>query len=188
MNSYSIFKEVLDVISLIVGIGIGLTIIIAYKQLKIMKNEFEANQYRSSVEKSLEYINKFAMETLPALKRYEAYLEKNADTSLSEFQGRAFEIKRTELSDEEVRQRGEHEVFAIVNSVDVTATVINSGIADKNSAFQSLGKSFCECVEVTIDVIEYFRRTEHVSLFSNTETLYLEWRKEFDEILYKVTV
>ncbi|WP_066502527.1 DUF4760 domain-containing protein [Abyssisolibacter fermentans] len=187
---YEILKEVLNIIYMITGIGIGLTVFIGYKQLRIMKEESEKTQYRLSVEKSIEYITRFSEEVLPVLKKYESELVGNGKNTQNISNAYAFiedDYDDNNISEDEVIKLGKLGVFKIINEIEILATVVNKGIADKDVMFETVGKNFCEAIEVTYDVIKYFRSKGSIKLFINTEILYKEWKEEFGDIIFTIT-
>ena len=153
-----------------------------------MKKERTETNYRLSVEKSVEYINKFSEKTVPLLKSYELKVF-SIPTEDNKLETRiAFANKQNNLSSAEVVKLSKIGAFTIINELELIATVVNSKIADRQVMFRGIGKIYCEAVEVTYDVIDYLRRTEHSNLFMETQTLYEDWRKEFDHIFVNITV
>jgi hypothetical protein len=176
-------RPILELLYFLSGIGLISTIIIGVRQIKIIKSDNEKRDKRLAVEKSIEYIDRYAKNILPKSKRYQEKLENG---ELKKFNGtfnESFMFEHDCPTEElDIKRKSDLGAFDMANELEIISTVIVSGLADKDTIYNTMGKVYCETVETLYDIICYSRGKDHTELFTNTITLYKEWRSMFETV------
>lgn len=180
LSSFDLFKEILDIIYKLSGVGIIIGLYLAYSQLKQMKTDYETSNKRSSIEKSMEYLNLFATTIIPASSEYINQINrsglqkykgpKNKDFRFDE-QCNADSKYIRDIIDASIRHDGIH----ILNQLEYFSASMISGLADEKLAFTPLAETFCDTVDEMYVMLCQTRRKTSSNLFSNTIELYTIW-------------
>jgi hypothetical protein len=176
-------KPLIELLYFISGIGLISTIIIGVKQIKIIKSDNEKKDRRLAVEKSIEYIDRYARNILPNSKRYQEKIETGEIKKYNNNISMDFKFEQVYSIEElDIKKKSDLGAFDMANELEIISTAIISGLADKKTIFITMGKVYCETVEILYDIICYSRGSDNDELFMNTLTLYREWRPQFKTV------
>jgi len=148
------------------------------QQIKLLKADIITRNTRQAVEKSIEYMDKFANKLIPLQSEYHIFLkEKGISKSIGpvdftekkELISLKPEILKIKLSYPNLNN--------YVNELELLAAAINSGLADKDLAFQPMGRAFCKMVEQVYDIICLSRSRNKTNMYANISTLYTSWKE-----------
>lgn len=187
MELYNNFvRPILEGLYFLASIGLFAGVLVGIRQFKLMKKEYEVNNKRASVEKSIEYLNLFATEFIPKIAEVFSEIHKS---NIKFYKGPINEEfkfdKNCNLGVEYVRKNLVICMRAgaddILNRFEYFSAALISGLADEELAFNPLAQPFCEVVEKLYIPLCYTRREEGTTSFSNTVKLYNIWKKRLQK-------
>jgi hypothetical protein len=176
-----VFKEVLESLYYISGIGMLATVIIGLKQLKVLKEDNHVKNKRAAVEKSIEYMNWFAKEFIPQIETYNKKWRK-IEEKLEKFDyeiKKDFQLDEAVFEDQKVKQILVADTACggqdIINQLEYVSAAFVNRIADEKLAFTSLATMYCNIVRKHYFLIAFSRAKGNKNLYSNTVKLYWMW-------------
>ena len=187
MSNYEVFKEVLVVLYYLAGIGLFSGIVIALRQLKVMKDDIRIKNKRASVNKSIEYLNWFATEFIPESDEYYGKLigkKINLYDKLKQYDFNYNEEvnQKSKTVMDSIKIKKECGAGNLNNQLEFFSAAMMSGLADEELAFNPLAEAFCEYVEINYDVYCDSRKGGRDRLFSHTIALYKMWHERLESI------
>lgn len=120
-------------------------------------------------------------------KLYRGYLLGNykEENIVKEKDGKAIQLKFSEKEKAEAENAINDSVLKLANKLEYFSICFNSGIADEDTVYQSLHSTFFVSVHMLYIFIFYSNISESDRFFSNISSLYLRWRKRYDELVKK---
>lgn len=180
MSNFEIFKEVIEIGYYIAGMALFGGIVVAIKQLGVMKKDIKSKNERASVEKSIEYLNWFATQFIP--KNDEVLRSLNFDIAMTfeSIENKTFDFNSNfKLNDKilaSIAHKAESNVLDLANELEFFSAAMTSGLADEKLAFNPLATSFCRFVDRNYDIYCYLRNDSKDMLFTHTKELYSIWK------------
>lgn len=186
MGWYTIIKEGLEVLYYIASIGLLAGIILATKQLKVMKTDFSSRNQRASVEKSIEYLNWYATIFLPETLKSKGILEDKNVITFDDVENKSFiydeNCKRDSQVISSINEKIDAGIVDLINQLEFFSAAMMSGLADEQLAFNPLASTFCSFVDDNYDVYCETRNDGKEMLFTHTIELYNMWEERLRTI------
>lgn len=182
MGWYTIIKEGLEVLYYIASIGLFAGIILATKQLKVMKTDFSSRNQRASVEKSIEYLNWYATSFLPDTLKSKELLKNKKILTFESVKNKSFiydeNCKRDDQVITSINEKIDAGIVELTNQLEFFSAAMMSGLADEQLAFNPLASTFCSFVDVYCEM----RNEDKEMLFTHTTELYNMWEERLRTI------
>lgn len=187
MTMYQTSRDILEILYYIASIGLFVGILVAAKQLKVMKSDINSKNKRASVGKSIEYLNWYATEFIPEFDVYQEKLEGKKINVYYKMKNRNFDFDEGFSLESpnvmnSVAQKRENGAISLNNQLEFFSAAMMSGLADEELAFNPLAEAFCEFVEFNYDVYCYTRRSGKDTLFTHTISLYEMWKERLESL------
>ncbi|MFJ5788856.1 hypothetical protein ACIP9G_02110 [Lysinibacillus sp. NPDC093197] len=187
MFLYQILKEMLENLYYITSIGLFAGIVVASRQLKIMKADIQAKNKRASVEKSIEYLHWFATEFIPQFEDYQNKLSGKRINIYPNIKNRAFTFNseinlKSPNVVESIKHKNNCGATTLINQLEFFSAAMMSGLADEELAFNPLADAFCRFVELNYDVYCDARNGVRETLFTHTIELYIMWKERLESL------
>jgi hypothetical protein len=189
-NIIAVVKDILEFLSLISAIVIGIAAILGLRQINIMKQDMKTRNERASKEKAIEYTTRYACNFVDlADKLYsERKLKKIPHSFRSEIIG---DFTRDSLSRENQVLAAERVVsenwHKSMNELQIIAAAFSTGVADEKVGFSMFGRSFCDTVTREYDTLSIMRSDRACKFYQNIVDLFSIWyprlsRAELEEL------
>lgn len=185
MSWYLVIKEAVEILYFLSGVGLLIGLYFAYQQLKLMREEYNTNNKRAAVEKSMEYLNYFATTIIPLNTTYSNGLSKIAHQKYKGPKNDDFRFDQNcSFSSEYIRKFVDASIKSgasnLLNQLEYFSAALMSGLADEELAFIPLAEAYCETIEDLYPTICYTRKKEGTNMFSNVIGLYKIWKDRLD--------
>jgi hypothetical protein len=184
-----VIRPFLEALYFIASIFMATTVIIGIRQIQILKSDIEIRNKRAAVEKSLEYLNFYSSQLLPARAKYREELHKRvtklADTS--HLLNKEFKLSVDDLSKEIISEcllKDELGASHILNQLEFFSAAMLNRIADEDLVFTPVAHSFCQIVEEEFVLIALYRANSVP--FENVVKLYNKWSKRLEVQKYEL--
>jgi hypothetical protein len=187
-------------LTLYVNILIAIAAYVALYQIKVSKDIAEQNAYRESVRFGVDLTRRYLDEYIKASSESFDYREENKIEIVkipAVLQHFTEEEMLEKIDKQIIRQAYEQhtdifnnhkELWKLhlyeMNCLESIATPIIAGVANGDSAFTAIGKSFCHSVNFFWFEYSYFRTDDkkEYDSYANTISLYGIWRKKLDKL------
>lgn len=183
LSNFEIFKEIVQIAYQIAGIALFFGVVVAIKQLGVMKKDMKSKNERASVEKSIEYLNWFATKFIPKNDKAIAAQKQDVVLTFEKIENKSFVYNSDLIFDDKVRDsmfnKAESGVLDLANQLEFFSAAMVSGLADEKLAFNPLATSFCRFVDRNYDVYCYLRKDKDM-LFTHTKELYKLWKNRME--------
>lgn len=188
MEWYLLFKEIVEILYMLSGVGLLVGLFFGYKQLRLMSQDYSTKNQRSSIEKSIEYLNLFATTFIPLISKYlEATSKEKND--LQKYKGpkdKNFKFDnncnpRSEYIKNYIEASINLGAINILNQLEYFSAAMMSGVADEELAFTPLAETFCATVDEFYVTICYSRMKDGSNSFSYTISLYNHWKSRLEK-------
>ncbi len=146
-----------------------------------MKKDMETRNKRLSVEKSIEFIERYKNNVFPLKSKHKNVMDQKG---YGYFDNEVKDLKEFPFSNEEEFKRAyqktiDTDVDNIFNELELFSSAFTSKLADEELAFQPLGKTFVRTVEQNYDTFCICRTT---APYVNTLELYILWKDRLKKI------
>jgi hypothetical protein len=183
---YTVFKEVLEIIYYLASVGLLIGVLIALKQLKLMKKDFQTTNHRASIEKSMEYLNLFATEFIPkAGSTISSIRNKNVQFYKGPINKEFRFDNNCSLASKYIKSNldaaYECDAVSILNRFEYFSAAFVSGLANEELAFNPLAKLYCNYIEDLYIVLCSLRKDEDGYAFDYTVELYNIWKSRLEK-------
>lgn len=170
-------KPYLEVLYYISSSILVVTVIIGILQVKLLKKDIKTRNNRLSIEKSVEYMDRFVTKIIPQYKDYEFKLNNNEIPKYTGNYDINFTYNNKSLNIDILKfdLKADNGGFSLANELELFSSVILSGLANENILYNPLGRTFCRAVESVYDIICFCRMDSQNELFMNTMQLYIKW-------------
>lgn len=177
---WNIIKDIILYGYYIAGIVLAVGVIIAGRQLKLMKKDNADKNKRAAIQKSIDYLDWFATKFIPEQGEFLKKLRGKNIMIYSELKEMPFVFNdEVNLDNEKVLENIilKHNAGAIhlINKLEFFSAAIISGLADEELTFNPVCNLFCEFVEFNYDVYCHSRKNS-TKKFTNTIQLYELWK------------
>jgi hypothetical protein len=180
-NFVSGLRQVFELLYFISGIVLAVFAFYGLQQIRLLKTDITTKNKRQAVEKSIEYLDKFANKLIPQSTKCNEFLSaKGIPINV----GNIDFTKIIELtsSQKEILQKKydgycEFNLNHFANELELLAAAINSGLADEDLLIKPMGRTFCRMIEKLYDHICYHRFLSE-DMYVNIVTLYTSWKEQ----------
>lgn len=190
MDSFiATWRPVAEILYFISQIILAAGLILAYKQLRTVKQDSMLRIKRTSAEKAIESCDRYISNAVPCLNEFYKLCETNG---FSPYKGKIGDFSRASIANSDLKAATER--FAkltwgeAINQLEMLAAILVSGVGDEEVAFPVIGRSFCKSVESHYDLICICRGESSPDSYQNIVALYQIWQsrvKKLDLALQK---
>lgn len=158
---------------------------IGLDQVKLLKEDINLRNYRMSVEKSIEYIDKFPKRVGNLNSSYQKKLN---EKGLELYNGPIGNFGPISGDKQIIRDKAKCGANWLLNELELLALLFRSKLGDEEVAFQPLAKDFIDIVDANYDIICYIREKSE-TYYENIIWLYNLWKEklEFTENSKKIS-
>ncbi|MEK4697923.1 hypothetical protein MKX31_28745 [Bacillus sp. FSL M8-0063] len=172
-------KPILEALYYLAGIGLLTTVIIALKQLQVVKQDMDIRNKRAAVEKSIEYLKWFSSEYIPKVNKVLGKITIAATIDKLNPMNDLFfpdDSHKTPEVQTLISEAKKHGGLDILNDLEFFSTAVLNGLSDEKILYKPLAKSYCSIVAVLYPVICNYRATaDPTNGYSNIMKLYKIW-------------
>ena len=173
-------RAYLEIAYFIAGIAAAIAAIRGLAQLKLLKVDIETRNIRAAREKAIEASNRYLIETVRAdAALFDEYKQKGIKTA---YEGPIGDMTFKSLPASWYKNSGKFrfesdKVLPFLNSLQMVSSAFTSGVADSETGFKIIGRTFCASVQMRYDLICMCRHIEGAEhdYFDSIRTLYLAW-------------
>lgn len=179
-------RPLLELLYFAAGVLLALGLGFAYGQLRVLKQDLRTRNIRTAREKALEACDRY-FEKYVALAN--AYLEDRKD--LPSYTGPIGDFSRTSIPQSwEQQALSRFKIFSwthAMNQLESIAAYFCTQVADEQSAYPIIGRSFVRTVELHYDLLANSRPTPASPYYASTVKLYKLWkaRLQHDELAHQ---
>lgn len=183
MNSWELFKEVLDILYQISGIALVSGVFFAVQQLRVLKKDMNDRNLRAATEASMSYLAYFQSKIVPLESEYSKKVKRELSepTKFDHLINDEF-ILKSQLSKELVKDsivKQRCGVIPLLNGIEFFSTAVQSRLTDEDLLFTPLSHVFCDIVKAEYVWIAGIR-TEGAAQYNNIVWLYNKWSKRME--------
>lgn len=179
-------RPLLEILYFASGILLALGLGFAYGQLRVLKQDLRTRNVRSAREKALEACDRYFEKYVGLANTYLKERE-----SLEAYEGAIGDFSKGSISDEWMPHAlNRFRVFSwtsALNQLESIAAYFCTEVADEQSAYPIIGRSFVKTVELHYDLIALSRPSPASPYYASTVRLYGTWkaRLQHDELDHK---
>lgn len=179
-------RPLLELLYFAAGVLLALGLGFAYGQLRVLKQDLRTRNIRTAREKALEACDRY-FEKYVSLAN--AYLEDRKD--LPSYSGSIGDFSRTSIpQDWEQHAAARFKIFSwtdAMNQLESIAAYFCTQVADEQSAYPIIGRSFVRTVELHYDLLALSRPNPTSPYYASTVALYTLWkaRLQYDELAHQ---
>jgi hypothetical protein len=159
------------------GIILAFGLWFAYRQLKLIQEDMLIRSRRAASEKALEATLRYFEQYVP---KSGALFKARNDKNIPPYKGSIGDFSFESLTEEQktviAKQATLVEGLPTLNELEFISAFFVSGVADEETGFRIIGRTFCSTVETHYGLIALFRRHKAQAYWSNIVDLYHLWR------------
>ena len=197
----TIGKDIIETLYYIAGIVLVAGVILGRKQLTVikqqlvllkeeadlLKRDFQVRNQRASIEKSIEYLNWFAIEFIPQMEEFNDKIDENRVKKYRSIKGQAFIFDSTiclsnDKTMESIVEKRNNGAINLMNQIEFFSAAMTSGLADEELAFNPLAHVFCEFIETNYDVYCDLRHGGRDTMYTKSIELYEIWKERLESL------
>jgi len=161
-------------------ISIGMEqVAISMEQVHLLKRDIDTRNQRMAVEKSIEFIDRFATRIFSL---DEEFLKKAEGINLSMYKGEINDFNDSFSLNEKkiIVEKMVLGAYVVLNELELFAVAFTSGLGDEEIAYYPLGRAYCRMVQRYYDVICEYRKIDvgYINLIKLYETWSNKIKKE----------
>ncbi|WP_433752933.1 hypothetical protein [Paenibacillus amylolyticus] len=149
---------------------------IGMEQVSLLKHDIEVRNKRLSVEKSIEFIERYKNTIFPLAVKHRELMEQYEYSFYTED---VIDIKEFPFSNQDDFKKAfdktiKTEANDLFNEIELFSSAFTSRLADEELAFQPLGKTFVRLIDRNYDIFCVCRSS---APYANTVKLYITWKE-----------
>ena len=187
-NAVAAARPFLEAASFLASVALLGIAIYGLKQIRLLKMDIRLRTERAAKEKAIEaaqsYLNSYTI--LSGVFTYECHAQKMTawEGGISDFTANS--IRSNKYASIAAKRFAIKSWLPAINMLDSIAATYVTGVADEQTGFAIIGRTFCATVEHNYDIISFCRVHDAHSYFQSIVTLYQTWaprltRGEIDE-------
>ena len=165
----------LEIAYFLSGIGVAVAAILGLQQLRIMKLDMRTRNERAAKEKAVEFADRYMSIYVPLSSK--VYDERKA-ANLPSYGGPIGDFTAADLLNLDqkiVRARFALGWLPALNALESIASAFVTGVADEQTGFSIMGRSFCATVAIQYDIICVCRDDDACRHWESIVSLYCLW-------------
>lgn len=169
-------RPYLEVLYFIVGIlligGLGL----AYRQLRLIKEDIGTRNRRAAAEKAIQACETYFNSYVPLSG---ILFRERLKSNMTTYSGPFGDFSKKSLPTQRVKDcllKLSFQALPAMNQLEAIAACFTTGVADEATGFKVIGRTYCSTVENSYDVISSCRDGDAHDYWSNIVELYALWR------------
>lgn len=188
-TTIDLIKEIILYSYYIAGVILAIGIIIAGRQLKLMKKDIQDRNKRATVQKALDQLDWFATQFIPENTEYLQKLKGKKILVYNSLEKMPFifddKVSLTNPSVvKSIEEKGSCGIINLMNRLESFSATFTNGVADEELAFNPAAEVFCNFVETNYDCYCKLRDSS-TNKYTYTIQMYELWKSKLHN--YKVT-
>jgi len=187
------FKSDLENLSFTANILLAVTALFGLRQIWLFKKDMRLRNERAAKERAIEYATRYLtryveLSRIPFSEMQKQKM-KSYDGAIGDFTRSSLPTPMTDEIKKRLTLPGQLDVN---NELLVIAAAFVTGVADEQTGFEIIGRTFCGAVESGYDTIAFFRNKKVHNYFEHIVILYRLWsprltRDELEEERRKIS-
>jgi hypothetical protein len=159
------------------GVLLLFGLVITFFQLLLIKNDIRLRNERASKERAIEAASRYLKDYVSALS---AHNQNTQEKELDSYSGPIgdFTLKSlpAPMLERALERFGSDSILPALNELEAIAAYFTTGVADEQTGFRIIGRTFCHSVEDYYDIIACCRTEKAQPYWYNIVRLYRMWR------------
>lgn len=166
----------LEIAYFFAGVVVAFVAAVGLQQLKIMKRDMMIRIERAAKEKAIEYATRY-LSIYTQLS--DKYTHEYGKKELSAFEGEIGSFTKSALTAPQIETAMKRisilSWMPAMNELEAIAAAFMTGVADEQTGFKIIGKTFCSTVALKYDILCFCRKGGPHDFYQNIVDLYLLW-------------
>jgi hypothetical protein len=170
-------KTVLELAYFVSGISLALTALYGIQQVRTVKKDLSMRVERAAKEKAIEYSGRYLTTFVPLM---DAYDRDCAESKIPRYRGPIGDFSPSSIPPEYERHLKRlllepRSLLPAVNELNHIAAAFAYGVADDNTGFEIIGRTFCSVVASLYAVLASLRSAGSCAYWEPIVKLYRTW-------------
>jgi hypothetical protein len=182
-------RPYLELAYFLAGVLLLVGLLITFYQLTLIKHDISLRNERAAKERAIEAVTRYLSDYVPkSNKVYHAQKEQGLHLYSGPVGDFSFESIPKPLVSRALK-RGENTVYLpALNELEAISAYFTTGVADEQTGFQIIGRSFCASAEQLYDIIALCRTDKANAYWNNIVRLHQIWRPRLSQAEMRATI